>query len=754
MSSTSRIRPMTFVMFWLLFSMLQFGFNTVLVSGQQPQRTMDFPTFYERILQANPEISRIILKHELFIKSGIVSPSESTIALGVAQRFLSPARYVIQNQQNKVTTVSGSGVTKTFEKKLETEALEIYYNSQSVPEISEVLVISEIALKKASLFFDYVPRRKFGVFLFDSRGDRDRISKYEVHYPNIYVWYSYDINNRKSTGVFLIHELVHMVEIDYLGQHWQWSWLNEGLAEYIANEYFWTTGFLDIEYWKSQGQVPQNLIQIVSGEDWERYRERNYWSVYSQAHSVLEFLIERYGREKVLKLFDYSKTGLSPNDALKYSIGLDMAELEVEWRNWSARTLIDSDLDELNDAREQYYKTNPSVWDTDGDGLSDGLEVRLGTDPTNPDTDGDGLPDGAEVAIAVDGVMRDWDSLSIRASVLDPKDDNKSEVEGTDIASVYAALDSNYLYLAFKLHDKINKKDRVQFCFGIDINGDGKWEYQPGFDLYGNVWLWNLTLGTDYSDLTKVSPIYGSIVAANEIVEFRMPLFSMQHPKAMWIEPYLVVGQGGKHITADTANRFAVGVTNKALSTDPLVPNTAEVTWALRSILEAEEAIRKAEQDGRMQGLDSAKQRLAEATNAFSSGKYEMAASLAKEALELARKASTSTISVTTRTPPETALGSSTANYGMLGLAITIAAIVATAIVLSARRKRRRLEQGSPIDCVHSDPCIDCETLSYSAFPLTVTLSRDNIPVGPQLQTNLIRHSLWHRCDSFHLMRY
>jgi len=566
LSFRSRVRPMTFVVFWVLSSMFQYGFDPMLVSGQQPQRIMDIPTFYERIFQASPEIARMVLKHELFVKSGIVSPSECAIGLDVAQRFPSPARYVIQNQQNKVTTVTGSEVTKAFEKKLETEALEFYYNSQSVLEISEVLVISEIALKKASLFFDYVPRRKFGVFLFDSRGDRDRISDYEVHYPSIHVWYSYDINNRKSMGVFLIHELVHMVEIDHLGRHWQWSWLNEGLAEYVANEYFWTTGFFDIEYWKSQGQVPQNLTQIVSGEDWERYRERDYWSVYSQAHSVLEFMVEKYGRERVLKLFDYSKTGVSPNDALKYSIGLDMTELEVEWRVWSAKTLIDSDGDELNDAREQYYKTSPSVWDTDGDGLSDGLEVRLGTDPTNPDTDGDGLSDGAKIAIAVDGFMHDWNSLNTKASVLDPKDDNKGGVEGTDIASVYAALDDNYLYLAFKLYDKINKKDRVQFCFGIDINGDRNWEYQPGFDLYGNAWLWNLTLGTDYSDLGKASPIYGSIVAANEIVEFRMPLFAIQHPKAMWIEPYLVIGQAGKYMAADTASRFAVDTTGRAVS--------------------------------------------------------------------------------------------------------------------------------------------------------------------------------------------
>jgi hypothetical protein len=257
-----------------------------------------------------------------------------------------------------------------------------------------------------------------------------------------------------------------------------------------------------------------------------------------------------------------------------------MTALEVEWRVWLSNAFIDSDGDGLDDAREQYYRSDPRVRDTDSDGLSDGLEVQLGTDPANPDTDGDGVQDGAEVNIAVDGFIRDWELLKLPSSAVDPKGDNIGGIVGTDMQLLYAALDDRYLYLTFKLYDLITRKDRVQFCFGIDIDGDGTWEYQPGFDLSRNSWLWNLTQGMDYSDLTKVSAQYGTIVAANEIVEFRMPLFAIGYPKSMWIEPYLVIERNGQYMAADAANRFHIDMVNNRLppSTNPLVPDSKATT--------------------------------------------------------------------------------------------------------------------------------------------------------------------------------
>jgi hypothetical protein len=61
-------------------------------------------------------------------------------------------------------------------------------------------------------------------------------------------------------------------------------------------------------------------------------------------------------------------------------------------------TATDADADNLPDANEATYGTDPNNQDTDGDHLADGDEINMyGTNPAVFDTDGDGLGDGQEV---------------------------------------------------------------------------------------------------------------------------------------------------------------------------------------------------------------------------------------------------------------------------------------------------------------------------------------------------------------------
>ena len=577
MDSVGQARLAVVLLALFLFgSLLQVGASRSISSYQRPEEIVDVPTFDAALRHISPEVTNIVRKNGIFVQDGTVDSNEKTMALNVAERFPKPTEYVLMNQQNKATVVSENGASKSFSKRLQIEDLAIYFNNQPVYEISEVLIVSDFGVKMASAFLNYVPHRTFGIYLFDSREDRDKVSQYEVHYPDIYVWYQ---NGDMSLKNFLIHELTHMVEIDYYGRHWcegtQWSWINEGIADYVGWEYFWNTGFVDLQ----QHYPAVNLTQVVSCDNWEKYRT-DYSMVYPQAHSVIEYLVETYGRDKVVEILRNFKTGLSPSNALKKSIGVDMIGLEAEWRVWLSNAFIDSDHDGLNDAREQYYRTNPKVQDTDVDGLLEGPEVQLGTDPTNLDTDGDGLLDGAEVRIAVDGYVRDWDALKIKASVLDPQGDNKGGVQGTDIKSVYAAVDDNYLYLAYQLHDGINTRQRVQFCFGIDTNGDGTWEYQPGFDLYGRAWLWNLTQGMRLLEHDEtLNPVRRSR-GLKRGRRVQNAAYCNRISGSMWIEPYLVIEHNGQYMAADGTNRFHIDTaTNKMpLTTNPLVPDSTTTT--------------------------------------------------------------------------------------------------------------------------------------------------------------------------------
>jgi hypothetical protein len=112
---------------------------------------------------------------------------------------------------------------------------------------------------------------------------------------------------------------------------------------------------------------------------------------------------------------------------------------------------------------------------------------------------------------------------------------------------------------------------------------------------------------------------------------------------------------------------------------DPMPENTSLL------IAGAEEAIRSAERAGRTQGLDLARQRLEAARSAYGSGEYDTAISLAKEALELAEKAT----APTTTAEPTAALPAQPdwlkLNWAYL---LGVAVIIVIGIVLVTRRLR------------------------------------------------------------------
>lgn len=104
-------------------------------------------------------------------------------------------------------------------------------------------------------------------------------------------------------------------------------------------------------------------------------------------------------------------------------------------------------------------------------------------------------------------------------------------------------------------------------------------------------------------------------------------------------------------------------------------------------ILQAEETTRRAEQQGRTQGLEMAREKLKAAQSAFNSGKYDVALSLAKEALELAEKATGLTATI----PPAMYRPQSWPETIWPCLAVAVVAVT-IAITIATRRYPRRGE--------------------------------------------------------------
>ncbi len=127
----------------------------------------------------------------------------------------------------------------------------------------------------------------------------------------------------------IVHELTHVLvghlTFSCLGD--VPTWLNEGLAVYSEGE-------LDPASQQQLNDAIQNdtLLSIRSlSAGFSEVSDKAYLS-YSQSYSVVKFLVETYGQEKMTALLTSLRDGVTIDEALNTVYGFNVEGLEDEWR--------------------------------------------------------------------------------------------------------------------------------------------------------------------------------------------------------------------------------------------------------------------------------------------------------------------------------------------------------------------------------------------------------------------------------------
>lgn len=127
----------------------------------------------------------------------------------------------------------------------------------------------------------------------------------------------------------IVHEITHV-----LVGHLTFSclsdvptWLNEGLAVY-------SEGGLDPASQRQLDQAIQNdtLLTVRSlSAGFSEVPDKAYLS-YSQSYSIVKYLIEAHGQEKMTTLLTALRDGATVDEALQQTYGFNIEGLEAEWR--------------------------------------------------------------------------------------------------------------------------------------------------------------------------------------------------------------------------------------------------------------------------------------------------------------------------------------------------------------------------------------------------------------------------------------
>jgi hypothetical protein len=127
----------------------------------------------------------------------------------------------------------------------------------------------------------------------------------------------------------LVHELTHLVvrQATFSPYGQLPLWLDEGLATYNEGE-------VDpiLYSYLEEAILKDELISVRSlCSPFSAYREKAYLS-YAESYSIVEYLLDNYGQDKMADLLALLKQGNTYDEALTAVYGFDIGGLDARWR--------------------------------------------------------------------------------------------------------------------------------------------------------------------------------------------------------------------------------------------------------------------------------------------------------------------------------------------------------------------------------------------------------------------------------------
>jgi len=127
------------------------------------------------------------------------------------------------------------------------------------------------------------------------------------------------------------HELCHLLLHQYIPENELPKWLDEGVCQWVSN------GIAEIIMEKKvsildQAALSGGLLPLSRLTGHFPPEDRSLLLAYEQSQSVVTYISEKYGADKVLLLLNQLRRGSTLSVAMDESLGISVAELEVAWQ--------------------------------------------------------------------------------------------------------------------------------------------------------------------------------------------------------------------------------------------------------------------------------------------------------------------------------------------------------------------------------------------------------------------------------------
>ncbi|MGE3062777.1 MAG: hypothetical protein AB7T10_04005 [bacterium] len=224
-----------------------------------------------------------------------------------------------------------------------TDKFDIYYYPGGEEVASFVSLVAESSMAELETAFNYKLKRRVPIILYNSHKDFEETNVTTEILEELIGGFTESLKNRvviPFTGSYedlrhvVNHELVHAMQFEYLyGKGGTGAivssitydvplWFIEGSAEYFSR--VWDK---ETDMYMRDAVVNDTLIDLVT---------LGYYSggffLYKAGESVLKFIADKYGREKIGEIYFSLKTTRSLDETFEKLLGKKTEELDNEWK--------------------------------------------------------------------------------------------------------------------------------------------------------------------------------------------------------------------------------------------------------------------------------------------------------------------------------------------------------------------------------------------------------------------------------------
>ncbi|MBM4446903.1 MAG: peptidase MA domain-containing protein [Chloroflexi bacterium] len=223
--------------------------------------------------------------------------------------------------------------------KLTSGQLSLFWYKGSQSFADELMAACNQALERLAKDTGVYPERPISIFIYASTRDLQGAMIFPQEWTGGVAFTEYGLiaigvpaNELDWGKKALAHELGHMVTHQITFSPYGAvlpTWLDEGLAMHAEGE---PDPYL--QAWLKKATTQQKLISVRSlSSPFSAKTEEAYIS-YAESQSLVEFLIQNYGKDKMLHLLNLLKEGNSCDEALTEVYGFDQDGLDALWRNY------------------------------------------------------------------------------------------------------------------------------------------------------------------------------------------------------------------------------------------------------------------------------------------------------------------------------------------------------------------------------------------------------------------------------------